>query len=85
MAMDTYEIHHRRWLNTPRDYIIVGKHWFFTSLEEARAARQVSGDLVVHRRTGKVVDDPTWLFDWEKTDPNCYAQKAIRHDAGRKV
>lgn len=80
MAKDVYVLHHRRSYDTPKEYIIVGSFWFFTSLEEAKAARQVAGDLVVHRRTGKVVNDTAWLWDWEKSNPNCYAQKAMRHD-----
>jgi hypothetical protein len=80
MAFDTYVLHYRKYYNTPLEFVIVGKAWFFTSLEEAKAARTVSGDLVVNRRTGKVVNDAAWLWDWEKAKPDCYAQKAMRHD-----
>lgn len=80
MTIDTYEIHFRRNYDTPRDFVIVGDRWFFTDLEEARRAREVSGDLVVHRRTGRVVNDPAWLWDWEREKLDCYAQKAMRHD-----
>ena len=78
--MRTYELHYRRDYNTPNDYVIVGKRWFFTSLEEAREARVASGDLVVDRRTKRVVNDPAWLWEWEREKPGCYARKAMRHD-----
>ena len=45
------------------------------SLLRAAAARVTSGDLVVDMLTGKVVEDDAWLFDWEKTDPTCYARR----------
>lgn len=80
MAKDVYVLHHRRGFNTPKEFIIVGSHWFFTNLEDAKAAREVSGDLVVNRRTGKVVNDEAWLWDWEKAKPDCYARKAMLHD-----
>ena len=34
------------------------------TLEEAKAARKVSGDLVVDDE-GSIVTDRGWLFDWE--------------------
>ena len=50
----------------------------FATLQEAAAFRKVSGDLVCDLATGKVVKDTSWLFDWEKADPNCYAQRIIQ-------
>ncbi len=76
-----FEIHFRRNYDTRSEYAHVGNRWFYTSLEEAKAARKVSGDLIVHRRTHLVVDDESWLFDWEKSDPNYYARKAMKYDA----
>jgi hypothetical protein len=70
-----YEVHYRRWLDTPKDYSKVGEA---STLEEAKNFRAVSGDLVVHRDTHKVVKDSAWLWDWERADPQCYAQRAIR-------
>jgi hypothetical protein len=54
------------------DRIVIG---VAKTLEEAAKLRQVSGDLVTLH--GLVVDSEEWLFPWEKTDPNCYAKKAI--------
>jgi hypothetical protein len=48
------------------------------TLCEARRRRQVSGDLVFYHQTNNIVTDPEWLFDWEKQDERCYAQKRIR-------
>lgn len=70
-----YEIHFRRWHNTPRDFSRVG---VATTLDEAREKRCMSGDLVVHADTHQVVKSPEWLWDWEKQDPDSYAQRAIR-------
>ena len=47
------------------------------TLEEAREKRMVSSDLVWEEATGKIVKDPGWLFDWERKDPNAYAQQMI--------
>ncbi len=53
------------------------------SLEEARALRIVSGDLVVDGTTDVVVADPQWLWDWERCDPNAYARRQLgKHRPG---
>ena len=70
-----YEIHHRRWYDTPRSFTLFAK---CNTLGEARRHRIVSGDLVVHATTHKIVQDPEWLWGWEKADPDCYVQKAIK-------
>lgn len=49
----------------------------FRSLADAAAARQISGELVVDETTGLPVDNDCWLFEWEKLDSNCFAQRAI--------
>lgn len=45
------------------------------TLEEAREARKVSGDIVVDDE-GAVVTDPSWLFSWETEES--YAGKIIK-------
>ena len=94
--MPLYEIHYRRDYDTPKDYVKIGSPSFdwrgrevfpsnpemlgLDSLEKAKEARRVSGDLVVLWGTTKVVNSQDWLWDWEKTNPDCYSQKAIRFD-----
>lgn len=94
--MPLYEIHHRRNYDTSKDFVRIGSPSFdwrgreiriqnpemlgLDTLEKARNARFVSGDLVVYWGTTQVVNSKEWLFDWEKLDPDCYAQKAIRFD-----
>lgn len=36
--------------------------------------RALSGDLLC-AETGEIDPSEDWLFDWEKTDPNCYARR----------
>ena len=78
-----FEIHFRRDIDTKEDFVLVAKG--LSSLEKALDERVVAGDLVVDETTHDVVTNPSWLFDWERTDPNCYAQRAIRHQAGLKM
>lgn len=78
-----YEIHFRRDADTKEDFVNVGPLGL-DSLEKAKEARKVSGDLVVYYWTKEVVKDPSWLWDWEKNDPNCYAQRAIKASTGEK-
>lgn len=47
------------------------------TLEHAAQARVASGDLVVDAETGKIVTDPSWLWDWEKKEPRSWARRAI--------
>lgn len=47
------------------------------SLEHCASARAMSGDLVLDP-DGKVNQSDTWLWPWEKEDPNCYARKMQR-------
>ena len=98
--MPLYEIHFRRDFDTPKDFARMGSQVLdyrgrvlreadptflgLDTLEKAKAARVVSGDLVVHWSSGRVVTDPAWLWDWEKADPNCYAQRAIRWQEYRR-
>lgn len=70
-----YAIHHRRGYSARRDYVEIARD--LPTLAAARDARIVSGDLVVSQATGEVVRSQAWLWDWEKADPICYAQKAI--------
>ncbi len=48
------------------------------SLEKAREARQVSGDIVVYHGTTKLVRNYGWFFDHENGDPDCYAARRMR-------
>ena len=47
----------------------------FSTPEEAGKARCISGDIVVDCETELPSTSLKWLFDWEKMDPKCYAQK----------
>lgn len=74
-----YEIHHRRWYNTHDDYALIA---CCSTLAEARDKRVVSGDLVVYADTHQIVRSTEWLWDWELSNPNCYAQMAIKSGSG---
>lgn len=70
-----YAIHFRRSFSSRRDYVETARD--LPTLEAARDARIVCGDLVVDQATGEVVRSRAWLWDWEKASSGCYAQKAI--------
>lgn len=71
-----YAVHHRRGEHSIDDFVVIGSG--FRTLEEARAVRAVSGDLVVYMGSNLIVRDPAWLWDWEKKkNPNNYAHRAI--------
>lgn len=70
----TYEI---RYYNDEANYYVLVATC--AELDEARALRGMSGDLVVDAATNVVAADPRWLWDWEKTAPDSYA----RHNLGR--
>jgi len=55
----------------------LSKHTVLTqgSLEHCSASRAMSGDLVLDPN-GDIDKSTTWLFTWEKNDPNCYARRA---------
>ena len=57
----------------PMDGVYVARS--LQTIEAARDARQVSGDIVVHAGTSDVVQDYAWLWDWEQ--PDSYALRAI--------
>jgi len=71
-----YDIHFRRDHDKPHDYALIAIS--LPSLEAARDARKVSGDLVVYAGTTNIVKNKSWLWDWEKADPDVYAQLAIK-------
>ena len=48
-----------------------------STLAEARAARKVAGDIVVHHGTLDVVVNPQWLWDWERESQNNYAKNKM--------
>jgi len=70
-----YEVQHRRYYYLNNDFSTIARG--FRSLEEAKAAREMSGDLVVESVTDSIVTDKSWLWDWEMNDPTSYAHKAI--------
>ena len=80
MTQPAFEIHFRRSAVSEEDYARIGGA---DTLEGARDRRAMSGDLVVHGDTHKVVTDPSWLSPWERDNPACYAQKAIRWELER--
>lgn len=45
----------------------------YSTLDDAKNARECSGELVVHAGTYNVVLDPSWLWDWEKNNHDSYA------------
>ena len=47
------------------------------SLEEARNARFVSGDMVCYAGTFQLVPSQEWLFVWERFDATSYAHKGV--------
>lgn len=47
------------------------------SLLMAATSRQQAGDLVVDMFTGKVCEDTSWLWEWEKQNPHCYARSMM--------
>lgn len=53
------------------------------SLEEAKEVREVAGDLVF-ASDGKIVQDQTWLWEWEKDDPNSHALSRIAKNVRAK-
>ena len=66
---------------TPFDFTVVGQA---TTLDDARETRVVSGDLVFDSETGKIVShDDTWLWEWERRDPRCYAKRMMAN--GRRL
>ena len=46
-------------------------------LSDVKSKRKQSGDIVL-RFDFTTVKHTFWLFEWEKENPNCYAQKVIR-------
>lgn len=60
--------------NTLTNYDILGES---SSLEELKKKRAMSGELVFNKKTLEIVKDNSWLFDWEKEESECYAQKMI--------
>lgn len=58
-----------------QDRVVIAKN---VPLLRARSHRVISGDLVVQTGTTKIVINTVWLWDWEKKDPNSYANRKIR-------
>lgn len=70
-----YAIHFRRNYDSRSDFSLLHKD--IPTVALAKELRWSSGDLVVDQDTGEVVKSTEWLWDWEKQDPKCYAQRAI--------
>ncbi len=70
-----YDIHFRRDAHTAKDFSLVERGLY--TLESARDARCMSGDLVVFHNTLIVVNEPDWLWGWERLNPDCYARRAM--------
>lgn len=53
------------------------------ALKDAAALRRMSGDLVMNEETGRIVEDPSWLFPWEdgSTETTSYARRRIEAKA----
>ena len=59
------------------DHTQVAEGRSFSTLEGAAVNRCASGDIVLFN--GRVVLSQKWLWDWEKADPNSFAQKVLSH------
>lgn len=68
-----YEIQFRKHALLPSRALTSG----LGSLEQAKNARGVSGDLVVCSETQTVVVSDEWLWDFEKKETKCYAKHVI--------
>ena len=70
-----FAIHYRRDVGTKDDFVLIAKG--LATLHQARNRRKMPGDLVVDD-SGRVVNSEDWLFEWEKTQPECFARRAMR-------
>lgn len=70
-----YEVHFRRDYSNKRYFSSTGEQ--YSTLEEAKAARTVAGDLVVDAVTHDIIVDDTWLWDWERSTDTAYARLVI--------
>jgi hypothetical protein len=77
-----FDIHHRRHFFSTTDRGVMAER--LPTLEAAKNARFVSGDLVVYSGTNDIVPSEEWLWDWEKKSEHCYAKNAIKHALDRK-
>ncbi len=78
-----YEVQYRRYHNRTGDFSSIASG--LKTLEEAKQARAVSGDLVVESATDRIVTDKSWLWDWEREDPTSYAHQAIDWQARQPI
>lgn len=60
----------------PSDFVVIASG--LTSLVQARKAREASGDLVIHTHSGQIVQNPYWLWDYERRNPDSYAHRELR-------
>lgn len=47
------------------------------TLEEAAKLRKVSADLVIDAKTHRLVEDTTWMWDWEIKAKTSYVNRAL--------
>jgi len=78
-----YEVQHRRYYNRRGDFSLIARG--LRTLEEAKDARVLGGDLVVESATDSIVTDKSWLWDWELNDRTSYAHKAIDWQAKHPI
>lgn len=77
-----YEVQFRRFYTRTGDFTPIKRG--LLTLAEAKAAREVSGDLVVESATDRIVTDKSWLWDYELADERSYAHAAIIWQAQAK-
>lgn len=73
-----YDIITRYYPDLPTSDFVVLHHNVL--LPQVRNMRKLSGDIVVHAGTNNLLMSDVWFWDWEKRDPNCYAQKLMAQD-----
>jgi hypothetical protein len=67
----------------PQSYQVVAAG--LETLQEAKSKRVISGDVVVHHGTTVVVKDPSWLWDWERDNPQSYAYRMTQRNEERPL
>lgn len=60
-----------------RKPVVVERLGPFDTQDEALLHRKVSGQLLVYSGTTDVVENDSWLWDWEKKDYKCYAARNV--------
>ena len=68
--MALYDIRFLR-AEDPNDSVLLAER---IPARQVAVARELSGDLVFHAGTHKIVTEDWWLWEWEKENPS-YARK----------